>query len=289
VISDFFRTVTRFQKMFHQLQFPNHGFPRPSHSYVNELGSLIRDWLFPRRCLFCLRPSGIHPVCGGCERDYLPAADRCHLCAITLPGAPKPSPATDRPSVDLCGVCIAKGYPAAATFCLAEYDWPLSAVIGQGKYGGRRDCLHALGDLLANQVIQRTRDLGRGLPEAIVPVPLHPHRLRDRGYNQAAEIARSISNSLGVRMSVDTLVRSRDTPSQTELSARQRQRNVRNAFKIAPGTQLPAHIALVDDVMTSGSTLAAAANACKSARVHTVEYWVIARASDPRVALTSPR
>src|SRR3546814_7526919 len=116
-----------------------------------------------------------------------------------------------------------------------------------------------------------------GRPQALLAVPLHRARLRTRGYDQALELARPLARALVIPLLPGALVRSRATSPQSELDAARRRRNLRGAFSVAPDTRLPAHVALVDDVMTTGATLHAAAIALRRAGVMRVDAWVCAR------------
>lgn len=122
------------------------------------------------------------------------------------------------------------------------------------------------------------RELQDVRPQFIVPMPLHPLRLRERGFNQCAEIARHLAPRVKVPVASRLLVRLRHTRAQSELTAAQRRVNVLGAFGVHVRQPLPQHVALLDDVMTTGSTLAAAAQALKAAGVQRVDAWVAARA-----------
>jgi len=111
-----------------------------------------------------------------------------------------------------------------------------------------------------------------------VPVPLAPRRLRERGFNQALEIARSLSRLCGVRLERGMVARCRDTPAQAALAGAERLENVRGAFRVA-GAARGVRIAVVDDVMTTGATLAEIARVLKEAGAARVENWVAARAA----------
>lgn len=133
----------------------------------------------------------------------------------------------------------------------------------------------AAGRLLADLA---TGTLGRApRPDALVPIPLHAGRLRERGYDQALELALPLARSLSTPLLADRLVRFRATAPQSELQADARERNVARAFGIAGAGPLPAHVALLDDVMTTGATLHAAARTLLAAGVTRVDAWVIAR------------
>ena len=118
---------------------------------------------------------------------------------------------------------------------------------------------------------------GAPRPHALVPLPLHQVRLRRRGFDQTLEFARPLARILGIPLRDDLLVRVRDTAPQSRLDAPARRRNLRGAFAVRTDGPLPAHVALVDDVMTTGTTLHAAAEALRRAGVARVEAWVCAR------------
>lgn len=120
------------------------------------------------------------------------------------------------------------------------------------------------------------------LPAAIVPVPLSRERLRERGFNQALELARPIARALERPLLPRLLIRARHTIAQSSLGRRERLRNVRGAFALAPGQKPPLHVALLDDVLTTGATLRECAKVLRRAGATTIEVWAIARAgSEP--------
>jgi ComF family protein len=130
-----------------------------------------------------------------------------------------------------------------------------------------------LGRLLAEELTQTPQ-----LPDCLIPVPLHKARYRQRGFNQSIEIARAVGNALHIPVDVNSCIRHRDTPHQTQLTAKQRRTNMKNAFSIIK--QITAqHIAIVDDVMTTGSTVHELAVVLKKAGVARVDVWVCARAN----------
>ena len=119
------------------------------------------------------------------------------------------------------------------------------------------------------------------LPHVVVPLPLHPRRLRQRGFNPAQLLARSVARALDVRLAPGLLERMRDTPSQTGLDRRERHRNVRDAFRARAGCRPPPRVLLVDDVVTTGSTLAEAARALRRAGALEVAAVCAARTPSP--------
>jgi len=119
--------------------------------------------------------------------------------------------------------------------------------------------------------------VGDSAPEALVPVPLHRARLRERGFNQAVEIARPLAARLGIELDLNCCERVRNTAEQTRLDAAQRSRNLRDAFRVV--RQVPyRHVAIVDDVLTTGSTVASLAGTLRAAGVEEIEVWSCARA-----------
>ena len=201
----------------------------------------------------------------------------CCLC-----GAPGQAP-----DLDLCDVCttllpvlgdgegsvpIMTGDTLLRTLFLFKYAYPVDHFIRAVKFRGDRVFARVLGELLAREHRRR----GWELPDCIVPMPLHVARLRERGFNQALEIARFAAASLGARVDSRILVRSVATREQSGLSLEARRKNVRGAFEVA--RPLPhERIALLDDVVTTGSTAMAAIDALKAAGARQIELWAIAR------------
>lgn len=128
-----------------------------------------------------------------------------------------------------------------------------------------------LSRLMAEHLVTQER------PQALVPIPLHRGRLRRRGYDQSLELARPLARQLGVPLRDDLLRRVRATAAQSRLDAGARRRNLRGAFAVSAGAAAPSHVALVDDVMTTGATARSAATALLRAGVRRVDVWVRAR------------
>ncbi len=217
--------------------------------------------LFPPACLVCAEP-------GVAGRDLCPACiaalpwlqSACRRCALPLP-------ATETADA-LCGACRQGRSPLHGVHAAFLYAAPVDGLLRRFKF--HHDL--AAGRLLAQLMSDRLA--AAEWPQAVVPVPLHLSRLRQRGYDQALELARPLARQRGVPL-VAGLRRVRATAAQSELDATLRRRNLRDAF--AAGGPLPAHVALVDDVMTTGATLQAAARALRRAGVARVDAWVCAR------------
>lgn len=202
-------------------------------------------------------------LCPACTAGLPWNAPACPCCAVPLPGAPTPAPP--------CGTCQRRAPPLDATHAAFVYRAPLDRLLPRFKF--HRDL--AAGRLLADAMAMRFAALPR--PAALLPVPLHQGRLRRRGYDQALELARPLARALGLPLLDTALVRTRATAPQSELDAGARRCNLRDAFAVRIGARLPTHVALVDDVMTTGATLHAAARSLRRAGVTRIEAWVCAR------------
>lgn len=154
-----------------------------------------------------------------------------------------------------------------------SYRDPIRKLINQLKFGQRLDRARLLADLMLPMIKQQYQ--GQTLPTRLLPVPLHRKRLRTRGYNQAAEIARPLAKQLGIKLDVHSLVRTRHTKAQAQLNATQRSRNTRDAF-LLKYTCHDQHIVLLDDVMTTGHTIQACLAALKNAAIPRVDIWCCA-------------
>lgn len=158
------------------------------------------------------------------------------------------------------------------------YEYPVDQLVTQAKFVPSPECARALGELLAMYLRAARLRGGLALPDAVVPVPLHPRRLARRGFNQAEEIAIPIVRAFGLPLWRGACRRIVNTRAQTALSAGARRRNLGGAFEAGAGLG-GRSVALVDDVLTTGSTVRAAARALRGAGVNSVEAWTVARSS----------
>ena len=217
-------------------------------------------WLFAVRCL----------VCG--ERG-MPGHDLCAACKAALPwqGPACPRCALPQPGGNPCDTCRQSPPPLQAVHAVFDYAFPLDRLLPRLKF--HRD--FAAGRVLVQCMTDRLPSLPR--PDAVIPIPLHRARLRGRGYDQALELARPLARALGIPLLDRALRRRMRTRAQSRLDADARQRNLRDAFHVDARIALPAHVVLVDDVMTTGATLHAAATALRRTGVARVDAWVCAR------------
>jgi len=231
---------------------------------VEKLGSRSLRWLLPPVCLICgLRARDGLDCCAGCEADLPIIGSQCRRCGLAMP---VPSRA--------CGRCSRRPPAFDRTWPAFDYSGPIERLVHRFKF--HRDL--AAGRALAALTARRLAAQGALRPQAIVPVPLHWRRHVWRGFNQSRMLADDLSGRLGSIPVAELLSRSRATPAQSGLPAARRGANVRGAFRARrPGCRLR-HVALVDDVMTTGTTLDACARALKKVGVERVDVWVVARA-----------
>jgi len=224
--------------------------------------------VFPSACPGCgalLAHPGQGPLCEACWRA-LPR-HRGAACGCGLPLLP---------GAALCGRCRRGRQPFTAGASLGPYEGSLRVLLHQLKYAGRRRAAARLAALLLEE--ERVRRLLR-TSEVLVPVPLHPRRLRERGFNQSALIAEELARRCGRLFCPDALVRRRDTVPQAGLKAAERRRNVRDAFVVRRRACICGRVVtLVDDVVTTGATAQACARALAEAGAAELRLLTAARA-----------
>lgn len=230
---------------------------------IDKWLNFARSVLYPATCVLCGGSGdGNRDLCKDCLQDLPEPGTVCYRCAEPLPAAPPDS---------LCGRCLNQPPAFDRVIALCEYAPPLDHLIHQLKFSGRLHLARLLGELLA----ERARRVVR--PDCILPMPLHATRLRQRGFNQAMELARPVARTLAAPLDTKTCIRIRATPAQSKLSRTGRQSNVKGAFAVQGPVQTP-HIAIVDDVMTTGSTAGELARALKSGGAQKITVIVVARA-----------
>ena len=222
-------------------------------------GRRIAGLLFGGSCFLC-RGAADALLCTRCDAD-LPRLEgaRCPRCALASPAGA------------ICGRCLARPPAFDATTAALAYRFPADVLVQALKFRSQLALAALFGRLLAERATERV--------DRVIPVPLFPRRLRERGFNQALEIARHVVPATGGRLDPHLCERTVDTAAQFDLPMEERERNVRGAFRCRG---LPGRcVAVVDDVMTTGSTLNEIAAALKKAGAERVVNWVVARTPPP--------
>jgi ComF family protein len=214
----------------------------------------------PQRCELCAAPSGERLLCDACEAEILRPSPACPVCAL----------ATADGSV--CGACLASPPAFDATLAACRYAFPADRLVQAFKYRGRL----ALATWCAQAIVVARERTGNDVPDALMPMPLAASRERERGFNQATEIARVLAERTGIRLLLGSAQRVRSTDPQASLPWRDRARNVRGAFACDDAVR-GLHVAVIDDVMTTGATLGELARTLKAAGAVRVQNWVVAR------------
>lgn len=215
--------------------------------------------LLPQDCAVCADSTDEGLVCAACEPRFGMLPPHCPRCAL-------PSPASS-----LCGACISRPPHYDRTVAATAYEFPLDRLMLAYKYDAALAYASPFAELLGRAV---------GSPsdvDLVIPMPLHRDKLRERGFNQAHELARRIARRFDVRVEPFAATRTRPTTVQANLSIAERASNVRNAFT-ASAAVMGQRIAVVDDVMTTGATLDELARTLKAHGALHVENWVVARA-----------
>lgn len=228
--------------------------------------------LLPSSCALCGH-SGNAAICAGCHAQFFGrGSHRCTQCAIPLPHM-------THGSLRHCGECLAQPPAFDATIVAADYAPPIDQLVLALKFGGRLALAQLFARALRDALVQQGAT-GIALPTLLTAVPLGRRRLAERGFNQALEIAKPLSRSLGIRLERQLAVRLRDTDAQALLHPDQRHQNIRHAF-VVPDNAIDRvrgrHIGVVDDVITTGGTLGELAATLKRFGAARVTNFVFAR------------
>lgn len=233
---------------------------------VNSVLDTLSYQLLPGQCLICQQRSHRQrDLCGHCETELPWLGEHCQCCAQPLPRGENTA---------LCGRC--QRHPPHFSHCLAawEYRLPLDHLLTDFKHRRRYGAGRVMAELWLSR---RGPQALNPAPELLLPVPLHWRRRWQRGFNQARLLAEIWSQALGIAVA-DVIQRQHHTPAQQSLDARQRRRNLNQAFQLSHPAQLAGrHVALVDDVLTTGTTAHTLAGLLLAAGARQVDIWVLAR------------
>jgi len=232
---------------------------------VNNWINYIQRGIYPTGCLLCgTTGSQDMDICTPCLNDLPLNVNHCRICALPLPYNH-----ADRP---ICGKCLKQHPRFDRCHAPFSYSYPISGLISDFKFNGK---LH-IGILLAKLFINLIETTDLELPERIIPVPLHPTRLQERGFNQAMELAKPIANHFDIPLDIQSCRRTRATQTQSSLDKKIRMKNMRGAFEVVKQIECE-HLVLIDDVVTTGSTTNELAKVIKSTGVKKVDVWALAR------------
>jgi ComF family protein len=212
------------------------------------------NWLLPQNCFLCEADCN-QPICLDClsglsvqESTFFPAQE----------------------------VIAEKISPVISSFqAIFFYTYPVNVLIKAAKFNNNLTILSVLGELMAESLVIKPP-----LPEVLIPVPLHPKRLRKRGYNQSLELAKSISQINKIPFAYQACQRIKNTPPQVSLSKNERLINLKKAFKVNQLKQHWRHVAIIDDVITTGTTVKELAVELRQAGIQRIDVWCCARSYD---------
>ena len=244
-------------------------------SYLQVISDSFLNLFYPEECFICSSPAARRQDCGLCDDCWRKVLSlriegaRCPSCGVPLPGFAEGSG-------NLCLECVRQPPPYSGARSFGYYSTEMRRVIHELKFEGRRPLVKLLAPLMADVFFQSWQREGFDL---ITSVPLHSARRRERGFNQAELLGRALARIVGLP-ELKTARREAATKSQVGLSNAQRMENVRNAFKCTHTSRVAGkRILLIDDVMTTGATVASAAGALIGAGAEKVSVLTVARAT----------
>ncbi|MGY2291815.1 double zinc ribbon domain-containing protein [Pseudomonas sp. SDO528_S397] len=223
-------------------------------------------------CLICDEPTDTaHSACNVCETELPWLMDACQTCALPLPMAGL-----------TCGQCQKRPPAFKQVVAPWTYSFPVDSLISRFKHQARWPLGHLLAQLLGHYLQHRYENAELSRPDCLLPVPMARKRLRQRGYNQAAMLARWLSASLQIPYDEHLLLRPHETLAQQALGAQGRRRNLLGAFALADHACVKGrHLALVDDVLTTGATAHSLARLLMAAGARQVDVYCLARTPKP--------
>jgi len=239
-----------------------------------ELASKLLSNLFPSRCILCNKTISVSvanldiEICEACYYAQPFNNSCCTRCALPL--------AEGVSENTLCGRCIQQLPEYHYAHSIFRYEDDIVRLVHKLKFSEKITYARSIGEVLfsafkSNEVLRVEK------PDCLLPVPLHTSRLRQRGFNQSIEIARVISEKCNIPMECNSVIRQRNTVSQTSLKARERQRNISDAFSVASDL-CGKHVLIIDDVVTTGSTVNELARLLKKNHIERVGVLSVARA-----------
>jgi ComF family protein len=224
----------------------------------------ILEKIWPKTCIVCRMNIRIGYLCENCLADLPWNSHACKKCALPLQQSMRNK---------ICGQCLSEVCFFDSVVAPFQYHDLIRHFITRLKFN--HCLLHArlLGNLLGNFI----KSKAEVFPELLIPVPLHPQRMQERGFNQAIEIAKTLQKMLKIPLDTSSCIRIKNTEAQSSLAAKHRQKNIKKAFKIKEKLTVSS-VAIIDDVMTTGHTVNEIAKILKKSGVKKVDVWCCARA-----------
>lgn len=232
----------------------------------------LMDFFFPPRCLLCGVSAALLPnchLCVACAGDLKPNLKACSCCGIPLDSQPH----TNEKIV--CGQCLKSPPYFDNSWSAFIYAQPLEWMIQQLKFNAKLAYASLLSELMIRHLPRELLVSPR--PDAVIPMPLHNRRLKQRGFNQSVYLARPLARLLKLHLDATSCKRIRDTEHQTGKNARQRNKNIKGAFEFN-NTKKYQHLVIFDDVVTTGSSVSELSRTLKQSGVERVDVWSLARA-----------
>ena len=228
---------------------------------LKKLLSITQSLSLPAICALCNQfHEGSLAVCDFCSQLLIPLGTSCERCAHPLPNSHHLT----------CGACIKKPPNFDRAYIPYRYQEPLRSLLHQFKYNKGLYLASFLSHLMYQAVPMMS-----GTPQCLIPVPLHPARLKQRGYNQTVVLTKLLAKKLNLRYDLNSCQKNKNTPAQASLEKAKRYTNLQQAFKVNP---IPySHVVLVDDLLTTGSTANELALVLKKAGIPRVDIWCCAR------------
>ena len=234
---------------------------------MRDLLKIISEHLIIQHCLLCdFITENKQLICNDCFSILPHHPFSCDRCGLAI---------TETAFKTHCGHCISNSPPFDHTVALFDYAAPIPALIWKLKFHGDLSIAQFFGQCWIDLIDQFYPN--NTLPDFILPVPLHHKRLKERGFNQALEIAKPIGKHFNIPIDTRTCIRIKNTQAQSTMPANKRKNNMDNAFALSHATDAK-HVAILDDVMTTGNTVSEISALLKIAGVERVDVWCCARA-----------
>lgn len=229
--------------------------------------TLLKKWFFQTQCILCkTHVQNGKNICLQCIEELPWNKISCKYCGVPM------DPLENITMI--CGACLHQTPPFDAVYAAFIYEPPIIQLISQLKFNQNFIIGSVLSQLLLDFLLMHYKN--KQWPEVIIPVPLHKIRLAERGYNQAIELAYPFKKLLNIPVDIHLCKRIKQTTTQTTVSARERSTNLKHAFAVT-NTHTFRHVAIVDDVLTTGSTVTALSKVLKKSGVECVDVWAVAK------------